>query len=267
MSSIIKVDTVQDIDGNNIINENANTITIGASGDTITIPSGATFDASASTTTLPDDSVTLAKMASGTDGNIISYDASGNPVAVATGTDGQVLTSTGAGSPPAFETLPVGGITQADQWRLSSPMQLTTNDITANLERVDDSGFGYVGDGMTESSGVFSFPETGIYRVDLNATFYFTSGSGESRYIMVRTQTTTDNSSYSNVARAITSIDDFIANTISSSCSSTIYLDVTDTSNVKVKFTTSSATPSGYYLDGTTGDNYTTFTFTRLGDT
>jgi hypothetical protein len=47
-------------------------------------------------------------MASGTDGNIISYDASGNPVAIATGSDGQVLTSTGAGSPPAFETLAAG---------------------------------------------------------------------------------------------------------------------------------------------------------------
>jgi hypothetical protein len=43
MTSIIKVDTVQDIDGNNIINENANTITIGASGDTISIPAGATL--------------------------------------------------------------------------------------------------------------------------------------------------------------------------------------------------------------------------------
>ena len=43
MSSIIKVDTIQDQDGNNIINENSNTITIGASGDTITIPSGATI--------------------------------------------------------------------------------------------------------------------------------------------------------------------------------------------------------------------------------
>ena len=56
---------------------------------------------------LADDIVTLAKMAGGTDGNIIPYDASGDPVAVATGSDGQVLTSTGAGSPPAFETLPV----------------------------------------------------------------------------------------------------------------------------------------------------------------
>ena len=58
---------------------------------------------------IADNAITLAKMASGTDGNIISYDASGNPVAIATGNDGQVLTSTGAGSPPAFETLPGGG--------------------------------------------------------------------------------------------------------------------------------------------------------------
>ena len=43
MASIIKVDTIQDQNGNNIINEAANTITIGASGDTITIPSGATL--------------------------------------------------------------------------------------------------------------------------------------------------------------------------------------------------------------------------------
>ncbi len=59
---------------------------------------------------IADDQITLAKMASGTDGNIISYDASGNPVAIATGNDGQVLTSTGAGSPPAFEDAAGGGV-------------------------------------------------------------------------------------------------------------------------------------------------------------
>jgi hypothetical protein len=53
--------------------------------------------------TIANDAVSLAKMASGTDGNIISYDASGNPVAIATGNDGQVLTSAGAGAQPAFE--------------------------------------------------------------------------------------------------------------------------------------------------------------------
>ena len=44
MSSIIKVNTVQDVDGNNIINENANTITIGKSGDTVQVASGATLE-------------------------------------------------------------------------------------------------------------------------------------------------------------------------------------------------------------------------------
>jgi hypothetical protein len=43
MTSILKVDTIQDTAGNNIINESGDTITIGASGDTITIPSGATI--------------------------------------------------------------------------------------------------------------------------------------------------------------------------------------------------------------------------------
>jgi len=50
MTSILKADTIQDTDGNNIINENSNTITIGASGDTITIPSGATITNSGTAT-------------------------------------------------------------------------------------------------------------------------------------------------------------------------------------------------------------------------
>ena len=37
MSSIIKVDTIQDQGGNNIINESGNTVTIGKSGDTVNI--------------------------------------------------------------------------------------------------------------------------------------------------------------------------------------------------------------------------------------
>ena len=62
------------------------------------------------TASIVDDAVTLAKLASGTDGNIISYDASGNPVAVATGSAGQILTSAGAGSPPTFADAAGGGL-------------------------------------------------------------------------------------------------------------------------------------------------------------
>ena len=60
--------------------------------------------------------VELKGLDDGTDGQIITYDANGNPVAVGPGTDGQVLTSTGAGSPPAFEDAAagVGGATGVD---------------------------------------------------------------------------------------------------------------------------------------------------------
>ena len=70
------------------------------------VDSSELVDGSIDTSHIGDNQVTLAKMAGGTDGQIITYDASGDPLAVGPGTDGQVLTSTGAGSPPAFEAVP-----------------------------------------------------------------------------------------------------------------------------------------------------------------
>ena len=54
------------------------------------------------------DAITLAKMAGGTDGELITYDASGDPAAVAVGTATHVLTSNGAGAAPTFQA-PAGG--------------------------------------------------------------------------------------------------------------------------------------------------------------
>jgi hypothetical protein len=50
-----------------------------------------------------DNTVSLAKLAGGTDGNLITYDTSGDPAHVATGTSGQILTSNGAGAAPTFQ--------------------------------------------------------------------------------------------------------------------------------------------------------------------
>ena len=60
---------------------------------------------------IADNATTLAKMAGGTDGNLITYDASGDPAYVTTGTSGQVLTSGGVGVAPTFQT--AGGATGA----------------------------------------------------------------------------------------------------------------------------------------------------------
>ena len=56
------------------------------------------------TASINNNQITLAKMANGTDGKIITYDTDGSVIAVGPGTDGQVLTSAGAGQPPVFES-------------------------------------------------------------------------------------------------------------------------------------------------------------------
>ncbi len=68
---------------------------------------GVGLNDSIATANIQDNAVTLAKMAHGTDGNLITYDAAGAPAYVATGTVGQVLTSGGAGAVPTFQTLAV----------------------------------------------------------------------------------------------------------------------------------------------------------------
>ena len=73
-------------------------------------------------------------MASGTDGNVISYDASGNPVAIATGNDGQVLTSAGSGQPPAFEDASGGAWTLIGTQVASNSSDLTQTGIDSTYD-------------------------------------------------------------------------------------------------------------------------------------
>jgi len=84
-------------------------IVINGSGTVTGISVGGLPDDIVDAGTLADNAVGLAQMASGTDGNIITYDTSGNPAVVATGSDGQVLTSAGADAVPAFEAAAGGG--------------------------------------------------------------------------------------------------------------------------------------------------------------
>ena len=161
-------------------------------------------------------------------------------------------------------TLPDGagtlsfGVTQADIWRLTAD-KTGSSDITANLERADNTSSGIVGTGMTESSGIFSFPETGVYLVRFNGRFDIDTGDS---VCQVQIQVTTNNSSYEEVALATTGSS---AN-VFGFASAEALVDVTDISNVKVKFTTQNFSTNTGLSAGTT-TNRTHFVFIRLGDT
>jgi hypothetical protein len=58
---------------------------------------------------IADNAITLAKMAHGTDGEIITYDATGAPATVSVGTSGQVLTSNGTGAAPSMQSPAAAG--------------------------------------------------------------------------------------------------------------------------------------------------------------
>ena len=77
-------------------------IVINGSGTVTGISVGGLPDDIVDAGTLADNAVGLAQMAGGTDGNIITYDTSGNPAAVATGSAGHFLKSAGADAVPTF---------------------------------------------------------------------------------------------------------------------------------------------------------------------
>ena len=179
------------------------------------------------------------------------------------GSAGQVLTSAGSGS---AATWAAAGITMADQWRISSSFTLggSVATLTSNWERNDTTGYGSIGSAMTQSSGVFTFPATGIYLIEFVCSMSSTSAL---RYCGHRIQTTTNNSSYTNSAETLSHVG--ITNSYGAYVvtSSSFILDVTDTSQCKVRFAGQSITSSVTTILGNSLGNQTFATFTRLGDT
>jgi hypothetical protein len=158
-----------------------------------------------------------------------------------------------------FSVPPLGGITEADQWRITAD-RVGVGFITANWER-NDTQFSYIGSGMTQSSGIFTFPSTGIYLVIGSITG---SISGASRYINLGVYGTSDNSTYVTLAMAYS--HSYTTDVFFSMQPKTI-LDVTDTANVKVKLGIVQNQAGAPTLSGSTTQNRTYITFIRLGDT
>jgi len=67
----------------------------------------------------------------------------------------------------------LGGLEEADQWRITSNFTINNSDtqMNSNWERVD-SNFDKIGTGMSQSSGVFTFPSTGKWWCRINIVGY-----------------------------------------------------------------------------------------------
>ena len=197
----------------------------------ITAPS----DGTVTTAKLADSSVSLAKL-------------------TATGTKDSTTFLRGDNS---FATI-AGGLSEADSWRLTANTT-SQGDLTSNWERADDTVFGKLGTGMTQSSGVFTFPSTGLYFINVFASF---TGEFVSSYNFYILKTTHDNSTYVNDIHAESAHEGNVGN---SCVSVSTLINVTDTSNRKFKFNWGAQSGS-VEIEGNTDENRTGFTVIKLGD-
>ena len=155
------------------------------------------------------------------------------------------------------------GITMAEQWRLQSPLQGNRTPLTG-WNVVNTGNAGKIGSSMSESSGVFTFPSTGIYLIMLVLQGYSDSST---QNLIGNIQTTTNNSSWTGVAYSQNGIYDYSNSYPShSNGMNTHIFDVENTSTHKVRFVYG-AGQGGEYCDGSGSYTKTSATFVRLGDT
>ena len=169
---------------------------------------------------------------------------------------GGTITIPGSTGTMALTSDITSGLAQADEWLLTANH---TGDgaITSTYARRASDGFGYIGSGMSVSSGVFTFPATGYYLVIVTAEAKIVS-SDYNLYLQV----TLDDSSYSSVARM--SMYDSSGTNYLNMGTNTI-LDVTDTSQVKCRLLTANQHTNATIYGSTT--RRTGLTFIKLGDT
>ena len=156
-----------------------------------------------------------------------------------------------------------GGITMADVWSISTSFTGSAVPLASNWMQSNDASFDPLGSSMTQSSGIFTFPSTGFYYVTFSISTEANNLTPDIFYPII--QVTVNNSSYDDTSYGIASQTNIssghgMQTTINS------LIDVTDTSNVKVRFTVAhhdnnTATVGGSSLD------YTYVRFLRLGDT
>ena len=150
------------------------------------------------------------------------------------------------------------GLTSAQTFRLTAGIGGAVDaDITSNWEVPDTENQGNMGSLVSESSGIFTFSETGYYLVIAQgSTITNTAGN-----VTIEIHITNDNATYTVVGEART----YNSNSNDSTFTHTI-IDVTNVSNDKVKFVADVDQANGE-LRGSSTQNLTCVSFLKLGAT
>ena len=153
------------------------------------------------------------------------------------------------------------GISEYDMWRCTDGSNSTQDPITTWTRESDKSNlFTKIGTGMTHSSGIFTFPSTGIYKITFSLEVYNASTTDG---VNAQIKATTDNGSYSTI------IDRNIGIRSSGDTEEGYAIttfDCTNTSTHKLKFVAADF-KSSTVMRGSSTNSETYVIFERVGPT
>ena len=156
----------------------------------------------------------------------------------------------------------IGGVTMSDSWILNDDVTISGSNVLLNTSSLVQSSVattGFIGTGVSYSSGYFTFPSTGIYQI----TAYYDVTTTTSQDVSLKIWTTTDNSTYVQRTTAYTYA---VANQLVSGVQNFIF-DVTDTSTHKVGLYYYAVGGGTTKLRGNSSQAETQITFLKLGET
>jgi hypothetical protein len=151
------------------------------------------------------------------------------------------------------------GITEADSYRVNTDTVFSgsgASDVSSNWERVDTDGFDKIGTGLSQSSGIFSFPSTGYYLINFSGDFF---ASAARVYVGFFLAVTLDNSNYTTASAGYASL---YTNSAYCTNANSFIIKVTDITNIKFKFTVDKA--DTVTLTGSTAGSFSGFTCIKL---
>ena len=157
-----------------------------------------------------------------------------------------------------------GGLSMADSWRVTANFTGDADVINSNWERFDTSPWeNNLGTGMSESSGVFTFPSTGYYFLSWSHYIYLNQNSSWNE---MEINITNDGGSSYTALQHTEMFTTIAAATVYSKATETALLDITNVSNQKFYFKVSVDNNSIVTL-GSDTKKQTGFDIFKLGDT
>ena len=149
-----------------------------------------------------------------------------------------------------------------DQWVVENDESISTQTTLTSWTRSSLSDAAPYLTGMSHSSGVFTFPKSGIYRVQFTCTFYH---SDNKRYVGIQMYISTNSGgSFSEIAKNYTSIYENDSNAYATG-TTTMYLDIQDASTYRVRFACNAQNDVTLY--GANDETRTTVLFERIAST